>query len=426
METIFCNATNIENSAICLVRISGDFVFRVEAFVPAFSKLKHRMATRVKILDGDGEILDDALATYFMAPNSFTGEDVLEIALHSSPFVVGKFLELLAGLKGYRFAKGGEFCMRAFKNGKISLNEAEAINKLVLSESVVQHRLAMAEMKGAGRDFFEKIKVGILNILSLLEAYIDFSEEEELSVDFISKIEEISQNIKILLLQALKIAQKRQNCDIQIAIYGKPNVGKSSLFNVIVGEDEAIVSSIAGTTRDAIKKTINLFGFKVELVDTAGIRAGAGEIEALGIEKAKVIAKKADLVLHLKEAGEVESFEQFDGQVLNVWTKSDIHGTCSEGISISVEDISPLMKAFNGLLSERFQQMKGVGFSCNERQKAIILQAILCLEKINFQQGAEVISEQFRHVLHVVSTIVGGIDVEDVLGEVFSSFCIGK
>jgi tRNA modification GTPase len=333
-------------------------------------------------------------------------------------------------LEGFRFAKGGEFCLRAFQNGRISLNEAEAINKLVLSESVVQHKLAIAEMNGSGRDFFEKIKGYILKILSLLEAYIDFSEEEELSVDFILEIEKISQKVKNLLADALAIAQKKQNCDVQIAIFGKPNVGKSSLFNAIVGEDDAIVSSIAGTTRDIIKKTINLFGFKAEIIDTAGIRTGGDEIEEIGILKAKRIAKKADLVLHLKEFDEDMDFEGFAGQVVNVWTKSDIHGTRQGGVSISTGDISPLMHFLEEVLMEKFQKMKGVGFSCNERQKGIILQAISCLEKIDFQKGlqfgAEILSEEFRHVLQVLSMIIGGIDVEDILGEIFSSFCIGN
>jgi tRNA modification GTPase len=434
METIFAPISNVRNSAVCIIRISGSNIFAVSKFIPSLVKIKHRFAMRVKIFDIDGTQLDDALALYFVAPNSFTGEDVLEISLHASPFIVSKFLSIIATLPNFRFAKAGEFCFRAVENNKISLNEAEAINKLILSDSQIKHNLAINELNGVCKDYYNHIKSILLKILSLLETFIDFSEDEEISVDFIYKIKEINADLILSIQKTIQFSQKKENFDVQIAILGKPNVGKSSLFNLLTSTDDAIVSEIAGTTRDAIKKTLNIAGFKVELIDTAGIRDNTEQIEKIGIEKAKNLAMNADIILLLQEKEDefVVDLSCFNGVVLVVFTKKDIHGVRGAdkenvvNISVLQNNIAELEEKIYSILESRFHEMQSIGFLCNERQKTILQTTLSILQNIDYTQSAELLSEEFRHALHSISFLIGYISTEDILGEIFSNFCIGK
>jgi tRNA modification GTPase len=430
MTTIFAPINNHINSSVCTIRISGENIFAVSKFIPNIEKIEHRKAMRVKILNENGEQIDDAIALFFQNPKSFTGEDVLEISLHSSSFIVSKFLAMLASLPNFAFAKNGEFCMRAVQNGKISLTQAEGINKLILSQSHVQHKLAINELNGICKDYYDQIKKDITKAIALLETFIDFSEEEAISFEFLEKIEEIRQKLVKNLEKTIKFSQKKENFDVQIAILGKPNVGKSSLFNAITETSDAIVSQIAGTTRDAIRKTVNISGFKVEFVDTAGIRTSNDEIEQIGIERAKEIAKKADVILLLKEfASDEIAIENFTGEIITVFTKSDIYPKrqCETNfINISQGNFSALERKIHEILTEQMSQMQSVGFSCNERQKSILLLTKSILEKADLSLPAELLSEQFRLALHNISHLVGEINNEDILGEIFSSFCIGK
>lgn len=428
MQTIFSTVTNPNNSAICIIRISGNSFSNLENFIPSLKNIKHSITKRAKILDENFEVLDDAMITYFQAPKSFTGENILEISLHASKFIVGKFLEILAKIPNFRFAKNGEFCLRAVKNNKISLYEAEAINKLICSESLIQHKCAMAEMNGSSKNFVNEIKAKILKILSLLETFIDFSEEEAIFLNLVPEIKNINYNLLNTIKKMLSFSKKNNDYDLQIAILGKPNVGKSTLFNTIIGEENAIVSSIAGTTRDIIRKIINISGFKIELIDTAGIRNATEEIEMIGIKKAKEIATNADIIIHLQDNTPSEiDLSTHNGIILDVFTKNDIiKYSFNNQIFINNKDISQLEKALYIILNERFLQIQGIGFIGNERQKSVLSQTINILQNIDFTQNVEIISENFRHALHIISFLIGNIDTEEVLGEIFSNFCIGK
>ena len=429
MTTIFAPINNHINSSVCTIRISGRDILTISRFIPNIEKIEHRKAMRVKIME-NGEQIDDAIALFFKNPQSFTGEDVIEISLHASSFIVSKFLSLLASLPNFAFAKNGEFCMRAVQNGKISLTQAEGINKLILSQSHVQHKLAINELNGICKDYYEQIKQNIIKVIALLETFIDFSEEEAISFEFLTKIEEIRDELVGNLQKTIKFSQKKENFDVQIAILGKPNVGKSSLFNGITESSDAIVSQIAGTTRDAIRKIVNISGFKVEFVDTAGIRNSNDEIEQIGIERAKNIAKQADIILLLKEFEEdTIAIEDFCGEVITVFTKSDIHQQrqCGTGfVNISQGNFSALEHKIHEILTEQLSQMQSVGFACNERQKSILLSTKSTLEKTDLTLPAELISENFRLALHNISLLIGDVSNEDILGEIFSSFCIGK
>jgi len=439
MTTIFAPINNHINSSVCTIRISGNEVFNVEQFIPQIKKIQHRKAVRVKIIDENLNQIDDAIALYFAAPHSFTGEDVVEISLHASSFIVSKFLSLLASLPNFSFAKNGEFCMRAVQNEKISLSEAEGINKLILSQSQVQHKLAINELNGICKDYYSEIKKNITKAIALLETFIDFSEEEAISFEFLENIENIRKDLIKNLEKTIKFSHKKEYFDVQIAILGKPNVGKSSLFNAITESSDAIVSQIAGTTRDAIKKTVNISGFKVEIVDTAGIRNLSdglnNEIEQIGIERAKEIAKKADIILLLKEFLNENDIiiDNFTGKIITVFTKKDLHGMRNstenhneDFVNVSNNDILELEEKITEILQERMREMQSVGFACNERQKITLLETKKILESIDLNLPAEIISEQFRLAIHSISNLVGSIGTEDILGEIFSSFCIGK
>ncbi|MDA0617164.1 MAG: tRNA uridine-5-carboxymethylaminomethyl(34) synthesis GTPase MnmE [Proteobacteria bacterium] len=429
METIFAPINNHRNSAVCTVRISGGNIFALQRFIPSLPKAQHRFARRVKIFDADDSQLDDALLLFFKAPNSFTGEDILEVSLHASPFIVAKFLALLSSIEGFRFAKAGEFCLRAVENRKISLDEAEAINKLILSESAVQHRLAVKEMNGICKDYYSTIKADMIKILSLLETFIDFSEEEEIPQDFITSIKTLNKSLVNTLQNTIRFSKRQETYDVQIAILGKPNVGKSTLFNALTSTDDAIVSEIAGTTRDMLKKTLTIAGFKVELVDTAGIRNNAEQIEQIGIERAKKLAENADIILLLKEHINEDIYNlstTFKGEVITVLTKTDVHGAREDAINVSYNDIAQLEERLHSTLQERFQEMQSVGFLCNARQEAILKRTLGILQGVNFTLEPELLAENFHHALHTISFLVGDINNEDILGEIFSSFCIGK
>lgn len=432
MQTIFAPINNHRNSAVCTIRVSGNGIFELQKFIPSLYKIKHKTVKRAKIFDESGSQLDDVIVLFFKAPYSFTGEDVLEVSLHASPFIVSKFLSLLASVEGFRFAKAGEFCLRAVENEKMTLSEAEAINKLIISESAVKHRLAISEMNGVCRDYYHEIKHKIIKILSLLETNIDFSEEEAISEDFFTKIKQINAGLVSVIEKTLKFSERQGGCDVQIAILGRPNVGKSTLFNAMTGTDDAIVSEIAGTTRDILKKTLGIGGFKIELVDTAGIRKNAEQIEKIGIERAKKLAMNADMVLLLKEDinDDIYDLPSFNGEVITVLTKADIYGVREEGrediVNITRDDISLLEGKIQLILEKRYGEMQAVGFICNARQRVVLEKAMQILQGVNFSLDVELLAEEFRHALHTVSYLVGDVDNEDILGEIFSTFCIGK
>jgi tRNA modification GTPase len=428
MPTIFAPINNFRNSAVCVVRISGCDIFNMRRFIPVLSDIKPRIATLAKVYDLDGSVLDEAVIVYFKAPKSFTGEDVLEVSLHASAFVVSRFLALLGSLQNFVFAKAGEFCLRAVQNEKITLAKAEAINKLILSESAVQHRFAMAEFEGVLGDYYKNIKENLMQVLMLLEAYIDFSEDEAISMDFAARIKGIVGNVVQTLQKTLMFSKKKDDHDVSIAIVGRPNVGKSTLFNYLTNTNDAIVSQIAGTTRDAIRKNVIIGDFKVQIIDTAGIRTSTDEIEQIGIERAIEIARTADVILYLhNEIGTLE-IKDYQGEVIHVWTKSDISNAPKDMIGIAVinNDIASLELALSDVFKKKLDGMQAAGFLCNERQKVVLQGSIDILNSINFDDEAEIVSEKIRQAMHSISHIIGVVGTEDILGEIFSNFCIGK
>lgn len=430
MPSIFAPINGIRNSAVCTVRISGSNVFDVTKLIPNLKNIPHRTARLVKIYDENAALLDEAIALYFKAPHSFTGDDILEISLHGSGFIISKFLSILGKIDGFSFAKPGEFCLRAVQNQKISLSKAEAINKLISGESAVQHRFAMAEFNGACHDYYIEIKSGLIKALSLLETYIDFAEEEAISTDFIEKIRNIINTVVAVMRKNLLYSSSKEDFDVSIAIIGKPNVGKSSLFNCISNTDDAIVSDIPGTTRDAIRKNVMISGFKVQIIDTAGIRNTTDKIEQIGMQKAFTVAKNADIILYLQDSTDEENIKtgEYEGEIIKVWAKSDLNPPPDGMVSVSVKnrDIKQLETAITKILEERLQQMESVGFLCNERQKTVLKSTIDILTAIDFSLPAEIISEQIRLAISNISHLVGSVDTEEILGEIFSNFCIGK
>ncbi|RMD47669.1 MAG: tRNA uridine-5-carboxymethylaminomethyl(34) synthesis GTPase MnmE, partial [Aquificota bacterium] len=296
-DTIVANATPLTASAVSIIRISGKDALNIGKSI--FSKkedIKPRKAYFGKFIDENGEIIDEGLFLYFKAPKSFTGEDVVEIQVHGSVPVVKKIIKE-AIKKGARFAQPGEFTKRAFLNGKIDLTQAEAIAQLIEAKSEKASKAAVNLLEGKLSKEIKFLKEKLININMLIEAELNFPEDvEEIEETVIKKdLKEVIDKIKQLLSTYKKGKLIREG--IKLAIVGRPNVGKSSLFNSLMGYERAIVSDIQGTTRDFIEESFTLNGIPVRLIDTAGIRESKDEIEKIGIQKTKEKIEEADIIL---------------------------------------------------------------------------------------------------------------------------------
>ena len=298
-ETIVALATAPIKSALAIVRLSGDDVFEVvdKCFSKDLSNIKERTILYGSIING-GEKIDDVVLLAYKGPKSFTGEDSIEIICHGSPLISKQIME--ACIKnGARMATNGEFSSRAYMHNKIDLVQAEAINDVVNSTTKEAKKLNLLSLDGKTSDLIKPIKTRIADILSLIEVNIDYPEYEDIEVankdKIVEVIDELIPQIDVLLSDGEKA--KIINEGVKIALVGKPNVGKSSLLNAFLGEDRAIVTDIAGTTRDVVEGNVNIDGLVLHLFDTAGIRDSKDTIESIGIERSKKTIKEADIVV---------------------------------------------------------------------------------------------------------------------------------
>ncbi len=441
-ETIAAISTPIGEGAIAVVRLSGHNALNVLARIYVGEVPLHAFVPRRvmlgKIQDASGKV-DDVLVTWFRAPNSYTGEDLVEISCHGGILVTRRILDLVLEA-GARMAEPGEFTQRAFLNGKMDLTQAEAVMDLIRAQTELALRAANEQLSGnLGREMTEAREL-LLTILAHVEAYIDFPDEEidpDTGKTLLDRMRALEKRLKRLLETADQGRVLRHG--LLTVIYGAPNVGKSSLLNLLLGYNRAIVSDIPGTTRDTIEEVINVRGIPVRLVDTAGARESSDRLENEGIRRTREQVDLADLVIQVVDGSEpparVKSFQQ--GKSVLLLNKSDlgIHPEWREfeAVRFSCIDRSGL-EALNQAIWDRVMgekvQLADVRVAINARHQNCLQHAEKLLDAAitSLQEGKspEFISIELRGALDAVGEVIGKLDTEDILGKIFSEFCIGK
>ena len=432
MDTIFSSASSSQKSAIKIIRISGSESRNIPKIF-SFKPTQPRVASLRKIYDLNYNIIDNALIIYFPGPNTATGEDVIELHIHGSTMIEKKIYEVLTKTKRFRIADRGEFTKRAFLNGVLDLTQAEGLNDLINSETESQFSLSMSQYEGALSSKIKLWRDDIVWLLSKLEALIDFSDEElplELEEIFNLKVSKMLEDMK----KSLKYSNygERIRNGFVITLIGRPNVGKSSLINFLSDKRVAIVTDQAGTTRDIIEVIMDFEGFPVILNDTAGIRNAASEVEKIGVKRALEKAELSDLVLILSD-NEDFSYPELKSKCkkILVHTKSDLIITSKKGIhNISVKEKTGIDELINSIVSHlKSLAPKEDALLTRKRHIEAIKRSIYALydvQKFDLNISPEIVSENLRIVANEIGNITNIIDVEEILDDIFSSFCIGK
>ena len=430
MDTIYALATARGRAGVAVIRLSGPQAHHAVAALTSVALPRVRQAALRKILWQE-EVLDEALVLLFDAGHSFTGEAVAELQLHGSVAVVAAVLRALASQTDLRLAEAGEFTRRALENGRLDLAQVEGLADLIDAETEAQRKQALRVFAGEIGRRIEAWRPQLLRAAALMEAVIDFVDED-VPVDVTPEVRELLTGLLVELRAELAAApvSERIRDGFEVAIIGAPNAGKSSLLNALAGREAAITSEIAGTTRDVIEVRLDLAGLPVTLLDTAGLRDTEDQIEAIGIERAVARGQAADLrVVILDKPDEALPLSlQSDDIVLlgkaDIRERSEIRMISAKtgaGLDALIYDISAILS----------QRAVGSGSLIRERQRLAVAQAVEALESALVEVGRgleriELAAEDVRRAARALDKLIGRIGVEDVLGEIFSSFCIGK
>lgn len=456
-DTIIAPATASGASAIAVIRISGKDTFSIveKVFSPVgktkLADAKGHTILFGRIMDGN-EIVDEVLVSVFRNPKSFTGEDSLEVSCHGSTFIQSKILQLL-GRHGCRMARPGEYAMRAFLNGKMDLSQAEAIGDLIASTSAAAHKVAMHQMRGGfGRDL-STLREELMNFAALTELELDFAEED---VEFADRTQMKTLVKRILssisrLIGSFELGNVIKE-GVQVAIIGEPNAGKSTLLNALLNEERAIVSEIAGTTRDTVEDEIVIDGIRFRFVDTAGIRQTTDTIEQLGIERTYQKTEQADIVLFLFDASTYsavrlkdelgalkERMPELEKRLILVANKVD---TATEDVEAKFSGFNTIpisAKQRTGLDALTDKLREHVDLSALQDDRTIVTNtrhiealkgAQSSLEEVlngfDNHVPSDLIAIDIRKALYHLGEITGHVSPDDLLGHIFSRFCIGK
>lgn len=428
-DTIFALSTAPGRGGVAVIRVSGP---KARTAVEALTRKpvpETRLAALRRFCDGLDEI-DRGLALWFEAPASFTGEDCAEFHVHGGRAVVEAMLSALAKLPGLRPAEPGEFTRRAVENGKLDLTRAEALADLVNAETQAQRRQAMRQYEGALYELYESWRERLIAAAAWAEAAIDFADED-LPEDLLdrgrSAIAEVNKEIQAHLADRQRGELIRDG--IYITVIGPPNAGKSSLVNALARRNVAIVSEIAGTTRDVIEVRLDLGGYLVTLADTAGLRETSDVIESEGVRRALARAEAADLVILLQDgtAGENPAFWRAD---LVVWNKADLSWPKPrEGLRLSLktgEGLDTLVKRLAAMVAERLEAPGEAPPITRARHRHALEEASAALLRAGTAQEPELMAEDIRLALRAIGRITGKVDVEELLDVIFRDFCIGK
>ncbi|MFZ9956206.1 MAG: tRNA uridine-5-carboxymethylaminomethyl(34) synthesis GTPase MnmE [Flavobacteriales bacterium] len=448
-DTIIAPATAPGIGAIAVIRLSGaDAIAKCSTvFTKNLNEVKSHTLHFGNIIDGE-RIIDEVLVSVFKAPHSYTAENTIEISCHGSPYIQQEIIKLFLQ-KGVRMAEPGEFTLRAYYNGKLDLSQAEAVADLIHSTSEAEHQVAISQIRGGFSNEIKKLREEIIRFASLIELELDFSEEDVEFADraqFISLVNKTQAAIK-KLIDSFAAGNVIKN-GVPVAIVGKPNVGKSTLLNALLNEERAIVSSIAGTTRDTIEDEINIKGMKFRFIDTAGIRDTTDEIENLGIEKTFEKIAQASIVLYLVDpatpqeeiASIKKSFEEKADSnkraLIFIFNKTDIH-TPSVKEANDVLYISAKEKKGIEKVSEKLVSMVNIGqvkigdvIVSNSRHYDALVHAQQSLDTVlkglQSQLPTDLIAIDIRTAMFELGTITGEVSTDDLLESIFRNFCIGK
>ena len=430
-DTIFAVATGAGRAAICIVRVSGplarDVLRRLAGRVPPA-----RRATLARLRDASGETLDQALVLFFEAARSELGEDGAELHLHGGRAVVAAVLAALAAIPGLRAAEPGEFARRAFRSGRIDLTQLEGLADLIDAETEWQRRQAQRQLSGAMRDATAPWRAALVEAAAQVETAIDFAEDVELDGtvrgDVLALVAPVRAGLRRELAQAHAAERLREG--VQVVIAGPPNVGKSSLLNALARREAAIVSAVAGTTRDVIEVHLDLGGCPLTLVDTAGLRDAIDPVERIGVDRAHDRAASADLVLWLGDDAYPGSTPAW-----RIATKADLRPVPSGSGGDEPLPVSAVtgynLDVLRGRLAGFAATIAQGGASAlvvRKRHRLAFTEALRALDALEADPALpiELVAEQLRVARHALARLIGTVDVEDILGDIFSRFCIGK
>ncbi|MDP0297775.1 tRNA uridine-5-carboxymethylaminomethyl(34) synthesis GTPase MnmE [Glaesserella parasuis] len=450
-ETIVAQATPIGRGGIGILRVSGPLATEVAQAVLGKCP-KPRIADYLPFKDEDGTVLDQGIALFFKAPHSFTGEDVLELQGHGGQVILDLLLNRILKVKGVRIARAGEFSEQAFLNDKLDLAQAEAIADLIDATSEQAARSALKSLQGEFSNKINELVDSVIYLRTYVEAAIDFPDEE---IDFLAD-GKIEAKLNEIIAQLANVRQEAKQGTIlregmKVVIAGKPNAGKSSLLNALAGREAAIVTDIAGTTRDVLREHIHIDGMPLHIIDTAGLREASDEVEKIGIKRAWDEIEQADHVLLMIDSNEsqADSFQQEWATFLAklpknipvtvIRNKVDLTGEAESLVqadNFTVIRLSAQTKVGVDLLREHLKKSMGYqsstegGFIARRRHLVALETAAEHLERGHVQltqfYAGELLAEELRMVQNALSEITGQFTSDDLLGNIFSSFCIGK
>jgi tRNA modification GTPase len=452
-KTIVAIATPPGYGGIGVIRLSGsDSLVLTQKLLSPKAEVNftpNQAAFHYLVNNDSGEVIDEAIITYFKAPHSFTGEDVVEISCHGSPVILAEVVRLLLSF-GATPAEPGEFTMRAFLNHRIDLSQAEAVNDLIHAQTAYQARVAAKQLRGELSRLLQPIKDRLVEMIVHFESVVEFVEDDldPLNLElFISKLDQSISEIS-RLISSYSIGRIIRS-GVKLALIGRPNVGKSSIFNRLLEKDRAIVTPLPGTTRDTLVETFSINGIPVDLIDTAGIRETDDLVEQIGVERTRTAISEADIIVAVLDATAIISERDFDF-LKQLPISFCVINKCDLGISIpgelieSLSDLYPVVKVsaltgqgieelrqaiYNQVTSDS-QSMAGGAIITNERHYLALEQALNALRKARHDLGAgfteEVVLVNLHDALRSLGVITGETLLSDIINQIFSTFCIGK
>ena len=443
-DTICAIATSNGVGSIAIIRLSGEKALEIAKKLTKKEVFSPRYATLTDVYDFKDELIDESIVIYFKGPYSFTAEDVVEIQCHGG-FIVAQSVLKAALNFGARLANAGEFSKRAFFNGRIDLSEAEAIAQLIEAKSEDAAKILAAQMKGSLKEYVENVRDDIIHLLAYSEVSIDYAEEdlpEDLVLQIKAKLEELKKSLNSTLLASK--AREGLMQGFEVSIVGKPNVGKSSLLNALLNYDRAIVSDVAGTTRDTIEEEVKIGTHLIRIVDTAGIRESNDEIERVGIQRSLEAIERSDIVIALFD-GSRESDEEDEGilSLINEYAKNkrvkfvkskidlepkfenekisfDLEINSKAGVDSLIEALREIMDATN--LSDEITLISQRQISAVQNALNNVIEAFIPLQ----DQELEIFSFHLNEAVKDMSSITRPFENDEMLDKMFGSFCLGK